>query len=268
MSGLPAPLVASNVSLSLGTQEVLQAVRVTLHAGQWLAIVGPNGAGKSSLLTVLAGLRAPSAGQVLLMGRKLADWPTAQRAQQLAWLSQQGQAEGDIAAIDVVRLGRMAHHGWLSAPSAADEAAVLAAMQETESSAFAPRRLNQLSGGERQRVLLARVLASSARVLLLDEPSTHLDAPHQRAMLCSVRRRASAGVAVATVLHDINLALLADSILVMARGRVVAQAAPHDAALQAALVAVFDGAFSIERLTVAGQARWAAIPLFNSTTSP
>ena len=259
-SALPAPLVASNVSVRRQGRDVVQAVSLTLHAGQWLAIVGPNGAGKSSLLGALAGLRAATAGQVQLMGRDIAQWPPRDRAQHLAWLAQQGQAEGDMAAIDVVRLGRLARHGLLGAPDAADEAAVHAAMLETECSAFAQRRLSQLSGGERQRVLLARVLASDAQVMLLDEPGTHLDAPHQRALLRSVRRRARGGAAVATVLHDIGLALLADRVLVMARGRVVADGAPQDANLRAALVQVFDDAFSIEPLLLHDEKRWAVLP--------
>ena len=104
----------------------------------------------------------------------------AERALYLTWLGQSGSADGDIAARDVVRLGRMPRHGLLGAPTSADEAAVSAALEETDSTAFADRRLCDLSGGERQRVLLARAFAASAPLLLLDEPTMHLDAPHQR----------------------------------------------------------------------------------------
>ena len=256
----PNALQAHAVSLRLGGRTVVDAVTLALHAGEWAAIVGPNGAGKSTLLQLLAGLRKPDAGQVELAGRALLDWPARQRAQQLAWLSQQGDADGDIAARDVVRLGRLPRHGLLGAPDAADEAAVTAAMDETECTAFAERRLRELSGGERQRVLLARALAVGAAVLLLDEPVTHLDAPHQRALLRSLVARARAGVAVAAVLHDVTLALAADRVLVMDQGRLVADGAPADAALRAALVAVSGGAFSIERLDTAAGPRWVALP--------
>ncbi len=254
-------LQASGLRLDLGGRRVVDVDSLVLHAGAWVAIVGPNGAGKSSLLQLLAGLRVPAAGQVLLQGRALRDWPPRQRAQQLAWLAQQGEADGDIAALEVVRLGRLPSHGLLGAPDAADEAAVQAAMQETECSALAPRRLRELSGGERQRVLLARALAVGAPVLLLDEPTTHLDAPHQRALLQSLRRRAAAGAAVVAVLHDVNLALAADRVLVMDRGALVADGAPGDAALHAALVAAFGGALVIQRLADAAgtaPARWVA----------
>ncbi|MFO1327683.1 MAG: ABC transporter ATP-binding protein [Rubrivivax sp.] len=258
---MSAPLVAHELSLRLGGRAVVQGVSLALQRGQWAAIVGPNGAGKSSLLSLLAGLRLPAAGQVRLQGRPLADWPARERATQLAWLAQAGESEGDLSARDVVRLGRLPRQGLFGAPDAADEAAVDAAMAETECADLAARRLGELSGGERQRVLLARALAVGAPVLLLDEPTTHLDAPHQRALLRGLGARAAAGAAVAAVLHDLTLALQADRVLVMAEGRLVADAPPADAALQAALVDVFRGSVRIAPVPGPdGRSRWVALP--------
>ena len=255
-----ALLSCEGLTLQLGGRRVVDGLSMTLRGGQWAAIVGPNGAGKSTLLQLLAGLRRPDAGSVRLQGLALLGWPARERAQRLAWLSQGGEAEGDISARDVVALGRLPRHGLLGASDVADDAAIAAAMAETECSAFAARRLGELSGGERQRVLLARVLAVGAQVLLLDEPTTHLDAPHQRALLRSLMIRARGGVAVAAVLHDVNLALAADRLLVMAQGRLVADGAPAEAALRAALVAVFGGAFSIECVSTPPGPRWVALP--------
>ena len=249
-----------NLRLPLGAIQAVDGVSLCLHAGQWAAIVGPNGAGKSTLLSLLAGLRTPDAGHVLLHGRSLATLPARERACGLAWLSQQGEAEGDIAALDVVRLGRLPRHGLFGSADVADEAAVHHALAETEATPFAARRLNELSGGERQRVLLARALAVEAPVLLLDEPTTHLDAPHQRAVLRGLAARARGGAAVAVVLHDLTLALAADRVLVMAAGRIQADGPPADAALRAALVQVFDHAFSIEAVPTAAGPRWVAVP--------
>ncbi len=253
-------LRCEGLTLKLGVNMVVNGVTAAFHAGQWAAIVGPNGAGKSTWLQLLAGLRRPAGGQVWLQGRALGDWPARQRAQQLAWLSQQGQTEGDIAVRDVVRLGRLPRHGLLGAPDAEDEAAVDAALAETECGAFAGRRLSALSGGERQRVLLARVLAVGAPVLLLDEPTTHLDAPHQRALCRSLRQRAHAGAAVVSVMHDLSLALGADRIVVMRRGSIAAEGPPHDADLQAALTEVFEQAFTIQPVTAGSQQRWVVVP--------
>jgi iron complex transport system ATP-binding protein len=257
---MDAVLKARSLSLRLGGRRVVDDVDLELRGGEWTAIVGPNGAGKSSLLQLLAGLRAPDAGSVMLAGKPLAEWPAGERAKRLAWLAQQGEAEGEIAARDVVRLGRLPRHGLFGAPNADDEAAVSQAMAETECSEFATRRLGELSGGERQRVLLARALAVGASVLLLDEPTTHLDAPHQRALLRSLAARAWAGAAVAAVLHDVTLALAADRVLVMHQGRLVADGSPAAAPLRAALVAVFGGAFSIEGIDAVHGRRWVALP--------
>lgn len=254
------PLRADALRLRLGDHRAVDGVSLDLHAGQWVALVGPNGAGKSSLLSMLAGLRTPDQGQVWLQGRRLARMPLRERATALAWLSQQGEADGDIAVRDVVRLGRLPRHGLFAGPTADDESAVDRALAETEAQAFATRRLNDLSGGERQRVLLARALAVESPVLLLDEPTTHLDAPHQRALLRGLAKKARAGAAVLAVLHDLTLALAADRVLVMAQGRLQADGAPADPELRAALVAVFDHAFSIESVATAAGPRWVAVP--------
>lgn len=258
MNGLP--LSAAGLVLRRGGQLAVNGVSLGLAAGQWVALVGPNGAGKSTLLMLLAGLRRPDAGEARLFGRPLQAWPAAQRAQRVAWLSQQGQAEGEIAARDVVRLGRLPRHGLLGTPDAEDEAAVERAMAETECTPFAARRLNELSGGERQRVLLARALAVQAPVLLLDEPMAHLDAPHQRALCRGLQARARQGTAVVSVMHDLTLALAAERVLVMHQGRLRADGPPDDADLRDILVQVFGGAFGIERVATAGGWRWVAVP--------
>ena len=254
------PLAATGLRVVRGGRCVLDDVSVAVRAGEWLAIVGPNGAGKSSLLAAVAGLLPLATGQVDLLGRPLAAWPARERAQRLAWLAQQGQAEGEIPALDVVRLGRLPHQGLLGAPSAEDEAAVQRAMAETECAAFALRRLAALSGGERQRVLLARALAVQAPVLLLDEPTSHLDAPHQRAVLQALARRAAQGVAAAAVLHDLTHALAAHRVLVLAQGRVQALAEPADPQLHRCLAEVFEGAVAVQRLHIDGHERWVAVP--------
>ena len=234
---------------------VLGAVQLDIPAGRWVAVVGPNGAGKSTLLRALAGLQ-PSDGTVELLGRAWAAWPVKERARCLAWLGQNEPSAEGLSAEEVVMLGRLPHRGWLAPPSATDQAAVEAAMRQTQSWAWRARSLATLSGGERQRVLLARALAVGAEVLLMDEPLSHLDPPHQADWIDLVRAQVVAGVTVVSVLHELNIALQADVVIVMARGLVTHQGPPGDPATHAALQAVFDQRLRLVQF--GGQ--WLALP--------
>ena len=242
-------LRAETLHAALGDAPVLRGVSLVLQPG-WTAIVGPNGGGKSTLLRVLAGLLTPQSGHVVLQGRLLAEHSGRERGQRIAWLAQHEAAEGggELTVRDVVQLGRLPHLGLFSAPGPRDHAAIDAAMAATECSDWQCRRLHELSGGERQRVLLARALAVGAPVLLLDEPTTHLDPPHQVAVVRLLQRLAAAGTTVVSVLHDLPLALQADRLVVLHQGRLRAEGSAHDAEVQAALVQVFDGALSIEQI--------------------
>jgi iron complex transport system ATP-binding protein len=240
---------ASNVSASLAKHPVLHNINAQFAAAQWTSIVGPNGAGKSTLLKVLAGL-LPYTGQVHLLGNNLADLPARTRSHQMAWLGQNEGGADDLTAYDVAMLGRLPHQGWLAAPSAADHAAVEQALKMTQAWDWCARALGSLSGGERQRVLLARVLAVQADVLLMDEPLLNLDPPHQTDWLHTVRRLVARGTTVVSVLHEVSLALQADSMLIVAQGRVQHHGACTDALTHRALEAVFDRRIAVH--TVGG----------------
>ncbi|HEY0821099.1 MAG TPA: ABC transporter ATP-binding protein [Rhizobacter sp.] len=242
MSGL----AAHRLSVQLGRATVLHEVSLTVPAG-WTAIVGPNGAGKSTLLRCLAGLLAPRAGEVLLAGEPLARLGARERAQRIAWLAQQGEATGELTAREVVQLGRLPQLGLFAEPGPRDHAIVARAMADAECEDWAERRLHELSGGERQRVLLARTLAVDAPILLLDEPTTDLDPPHQVALVRLFQRLARERTVV-SVLHDLSLALQADHLVVMRAGRVHAIGPAGDAGVHAALQEVFGHALRIERL--------------------
>jgi iron complex transport system ATP-binding protein len=250
-------LQAQDLHVRFGRRDVLQ--RLSVHVGGgWTALVGPNGAGKSTLLRTLAGLQRPQGGRVTLHGRDAHAMRPAERARRLAWLAQQGDVSGELTVRETVDIGRLAQRGLMGAPGAADRAAVDEAMALTECAAWSRRRLHELSGGERQRVLLARALATEAPLLLLDEPTTHLDAPHQVALARLFRRLAHdprQPRAVLSVLHDLPIALQADRLLVLAQGRLCADGAPTDRAVQAALVAVFKGAIRIDNDVAGGTPR-------------
>lgn len=243
---MTVPLQAVSLEVVLGGRAVLREVSLELRAG-WTAVVGPNGAGKSTLLRALAGLLPLRGGQVRLQGRPLRSWSAMQRAREMAWLAQQGLQGGDLTVRELVELGRLPHLGLFGTPGPQDLRQVEQAMQDTECGAWAERRLEQLSGGERQRCLLARALAVGAPVLLLDEPTTHLDPPHQVSLVRLLRRLGEQGCTVVSVLHDLPLALQADRLVVLRDGQVAACGAHDDAALHASLREVFDNALRIER---------------------
>ena len=248
-------LSARGIGARLGATQVLHGLDLDIEAARWTSIVGPNGAGKSTLLKVLAGLLAHE-GVVHLHGRRLAAWPARQRAQQLAWLGQNELAGDDLTGWDVALLGRLPHQAWLGRPSAGDWAAVEHALRATQAWDWRERTLGQLSGGERQRVLLARALSVQATVLLMDEPLANLDPPHQADWLHIVRGLVAQGTTVVSVLHEISMALQADTLVVMAQGRITHQGACAHPASHRALEQVFDGRIAVH--AVADQ--WVALP--------
>jgi iron complex transport system ATP-binding protein len=237
---------AAALHVALGGRAVLHDLTLDVSPG-WTAIVGPNGAGKSTLLRALAGLVPASAGRVLLQGRDLREHAARERGRLIAWMAQHGPVGGDLTVHELVRLGRLPHIGLFGELSADDEQAVTRAMVAAGCEAWQQRQLTQLSGGERQRCLLARALAVQAPVLLLDEPTTHLDPPHQVAvvrLLQGLARRCT----VLSVLHDLPLALQADRLVVLSAGRVVAHGGHDDAALHDSLCQVFEQAIRIQRI--------------------
>ena len=248
-------LRGEHLQVRFGQHTVLHDVSVSFARGQWTSIVGPNGAGKSTLLKTLAGL-LPSEGQVFLFDQPLLSLSRQARAQQLCWLGQNETAADDLTAWDVVMLGRMPHQNWLASPTAHDQQVVEVALKATQAWAWRHRTLGQLSGGERQRVLLARALAVQARMLLMDEPLSHLDPPHQVDWLEQVRCLTAQHTTVVSVLHEVSMALQADHMVVMQAGRVVHQGACQHPDTHRAVQAVFDHRIAIHALN--GQ--WVALP--------
>jgi iron complex transport system ATP-binding protein len=244
-----------NLCVCVGDMPTLHNITLALPCAHWTSIVGPNGAGKSTLLKTLAGL-LPHTGEVHLLGRRLAEWPGRQRAQQLSWLGQNEASADDLTVWDVAMLGRLPHQTWLSQPSKADHAAVERALRATQAWDWRGRSLGRLSGGERQRVLLARALAVEAQVLLMDEPLTNLDPPHQADWLDLVQALVRAGRTVVSVLHEVGMALHADELVVMAQGRVTHQGSCTSAATHRALEAVFDHRIRVHAL----HRQWVALP--------
>jgi iron complex transport system ATP-binding protein len=223
-------LAATAVTASYGPRIVLRDCSFALDSGEIVAIVGPNGAGKSTLLRILAGLLRPTAGRVSLDGQDLAALSRSEVARRIAVVPQIFDTLFPFTVREVVGLGRTARLGAFGRASSSDVAAVERAISELELEALAGRRIDRLSGGERQRAVLAMALAQETAVLLLDEPTVHLDPGHQLATLGLLRELGTRRqLAVCAVLHDLNLAsTFASRIVALADGRIVREGTPFE----------------------------------------
>jgi len=223
-----AALSARGLGVRYGARRALEPCDLDVQTGEILCVLGPNGAGKSTLLRALCGA-TPSDGRVLLDGRDLRACAPAERARSVVLLPQHTSPDEATTVLELVTLGRTPHLARQSSPwrtatlTAVDRAAIAAALDTLDATSLAARPLGTLSGGERRRALLAMILATEARVLLLDEPLVALDLPHQVALFRILGRLArERGVALVLTLHDLALALrLGDRVALVDRGRLL-----------------------------------------------
>jgi iron complex transport system ATP-binding protein len=219
-----------SLTITYGSRRVLREVSLGLHAGEVLALIGPNGAGKSTLIRAASGRLTPARGRVFVRGHDVRGWPPEARARLIAVAPQAVHLPEAFTALETVLMGRTPYLGWLGRERASDCAIAQQALARVNALELADRRVGELSGGEQQRVLIARALAQAAPVLLLDEPTAHLDLKHQAGLLSLVRALAhEEGLAVLIALHDLNLAAhYADRVALLADGELRALGAPAE----------------------------------------
>lgn len=229
-AGCAACLSAHDLSFSYNGHPVLEDVSLDLAPGRLSGVIGPNGAGKSTLVRLLSGLLTPQAGQVTLGGRPVAAWKRRELARRLAVVPQSPILPEAFTVAEVVLLGRTPYLGLLASESAHDRAVAKRAMERAGIWSLAQRPIGTLSGGERQRVVMARALAQEPAILLLDEPTTHLDVNHQVALIALVKQLiAEDHIAALAILHDLNLAsLYCDDLTLLAGGRIQARGRPGE----------------------------------------
>jgi len=224
-----AELELLNASLGYPEHPVLHQVSLRVDPGEVLAVVGPNGVGKSTLIKAASGALPPLSGEVRINGQDLRSLRPAARARLVSVVPQATDLPGNFLALDVVLMGRTPYLRWLENEGALDREAAQLAMERTELAELAERPVGELSGGEQQRVLIARALAQQAPVMLLDEPTAHLDLRHQDQVLRLVRELArERSLAVLLALHDLNLvARFADRVALLSNGGVRALGKPE-----------------------------------------
>jgi iron complex transport system ATP-binding protein len=249
-----------DLTLSYGERVALRDVSLSLAKGELLGVVGPNASGKSSLIRAITDVVTPQRGEVWLDGSLVRRLSRRELSLRVAVVPQNPSLPEAFTALEVVLMGRTPHLGLLQSERRADWEAVRRALEQTDALDLAERRIGELSGGERQRVVVARALAQEAPLLLLDEPTAHLDVGHQAAVLELLQRLCrSDGAdgspkAVLAVVHDLTLAAqYCDRLAMLSEGRLVALGSPQEVLLPQVVASVYRTQVSVFPHPVTGR---------------
>jgi iron complex transport system ATP-binding protein len=235
-------LQIKNLTVAYDGHVVVENVSFQLAKGHILGLIGPNGAGKTTLIRAMSGVVSPQSGKILVDRIDMVKLSIMERARLIAVVPQARSLPGAFTGWETVLLGRTPYLNWLGQVSQKDETIARQAMEMTDTLGLMDRRLEELSGGEQQNLLLSRALAQSAPILLLDEPTTHLDLHHQVVLLNQVHRLAKQqSLTVVMVLHDLNqVSRFADEVVLLVDGKVRAHALTRDVMKSKTLSAAFD----------------------------
>jgi len=223
-------LKIQSLSVDYGTRRILHEVSLDVESGEVLALIGPNGAGKSTLIRAVSGVIPIASGQIRTNGDNFASLAALQRARYIATVPQAVSLPPAYTVWETVLFGRTPYLGFLGQPSQKDEEIARQSLLRVSALPLIDRRVGELSGGEQQRVLLARALCQSTPILLLDEPTAHLDLQYQVSLLEFVHELAHKDhLAVLIALHDLNLAAhYADRVALMVAGKIKTMGKPTE----------------------------------------
>lgn len=235
-------ITIKDLSFGYDQRLALKDISLELPKGGFISIIGPNGSGKSTLLKQISGVLKPAVGEVFLNGRNIASIQKREIAQLMSVVPQNTALEFDYKVTDMVLMGRYPYIRRFKGETAKDREIATENMHFTNTYELRNRSFNQLSGGERQRVILAQALTQQPKILLLDEPISHLDLQHQIEIMNLVKKLSmDQGLMVIAVLHDLNMAAAySDYILMMKTGTVISQGAPVEVLTVPNIKQVFD----------------------------
>ncbi|MGN7890414.1 ABC transporter ATP-binding protein [Dyadobacter sp. 22481] len=231
---------------------VATGLNIQLRAGNMVCLLGSNGAGKSTLMRTLSGLQPALSGEIMIDDRQLGTLKPAELAQKLSLVLTDRIEAGNLTAREVVALGRTPYTGWLGSLTKEDHFKIAQSIEQTGISLLLDRHMHQLSDGERQKVMLARALAQDTPVILLDEPTAHLDLPNRVEMMRLLHTLARATrKAILLSTHELDLALqTADELWLMHPDGTLLAGLPEDLVLSGAFEATFArNSFSFDRAT-------------------
>lgn len=238
-----SPVLLQTDALHVGyaSRSVAGPLHLHLYRGELVCLLGPNGSGKSTLMRTLSGLQPPLSGDIRLEGAPLSSFSPVDLARKRSLVLTERADAGNLTAREVISLGRTPHTNWLGQLTAADHEKIRTAIALTDSEVLLSRRMTELSDGERQKVMLARALAQDTELVLLDEPTAHLDLPNRVAIMQLLHRLArTTGKAILLSTHELDLALqTADRIWLMTRDNALHAGIPEDLVLNGTFEAAF-----------------------------
>lgn len=234
-------LEVQNISINYGVCAVVEGVSFSLETGKIIALLGSNGAGKTTVLKSLNGSLPVAKGEILLGGKVVKELSRREIAQKISVIAQETETKFPVSVLEFVLSGRFAHDSGFGWETEKDLQIAVDCLNSCDLKNYESRRMNQLSGGERQRVVLARALATEAKILLLDEPTANLDLAHQAMLFRLVRERCKKDDSAAIVItHDLNLAAeFADEILLLKNGKILAKGAPEKVLTEENIAEIF-----------------------------
>ena len=250
-------LRATDISVEYQERSVLKNVSLDLRPGQIVALLGPNGAGKTTLLRALNGTAPISGGTIEIDGKPISAFPRREIARRIAVVAQENETKFPVTVLDFVLAGRFANGSAFGWESETDIAAARKALSDCDLDDFADRLMNELSGGERQRVVLARAIATDAKVFMLDEPTANLDLAHQSLMFRLIRDRCrELNCSAVVITHDLNLAAeFANEILILWDGKTFTFGPPSEVLNQRSIDEVYNVQVLVDENPASGKVR-------------
>jgi iron complex transport system ATP-binding protein len=230
LSGNNSMLKINNLSVFYGARQILHEIQLEVHSGEIVALLGPNGAGKSTLIRSISGVIPIRGGNIFVDQKNVTSLSTMERARHISVVPQAISMPPAFTVWETVLLGRTPYLNFLGQTSAKDEATARQALEQVDVLHLIDKRMDEISGGEQQRVLLARTLAQDTPILLMDEPTTHLDISHQIDLLKLITKQArEKSLTVLIALHDLNLAsMFADRIAIVQNGLLCVAGTPQE----------------------------------------
>ncbi len=257
MNSIEPVIEAVNVTFGYNRAKVLKGVSLKLGKGEILGVIGPNGSGKSTLQRVVSGLFFPWEGDVLLKEKPIASYKRRDIAVIMASVSQEVEKDFPFTVREIVAMGRTPYLGRFCVERKRDREAIEEAMRLTDIFSLAHRFPHQLSGGERQRMMIARALAQEPEILLMDEPTSHLDLNHRMEINSLVlKMKKEKGIGALYITHDLNAASeCCDRLILLKEGVILAEGSPTRVLTEAYIGAVYGCRVIVDKHPETGKPR-------------